>query len=231
MGADSRIDADVPCIQCGYNLRTIHTSAACPECNRRIAESLYAQSLEFSDPAWRRKVCSGMRLLRLAAVLWVVSFLVWRLSVRAGEMIDTVYILGTQVLGFVGVLRVCARDKGAAIGRVVLARRWAVGCAVVELALFLIQWAAMALLDAVDLRVFNLFANVARPLIGNVIVWIAMGIVLLDLIRRGAPQLRLFALVTVAAAVWCCVPYIVLDVLDGTVQSTGWFSLFGWWSV
>ena len=37
------IDADVPCVKCGYNLRTLPIDGKCPECALSVAESLDAQ--------------------------------------------------------------------------------------------------------------------------------------------------------------------------------------------
>lgn len=40
LDAEHRIDADFVCSGCGYNLRTIHVGASCPECNVLVQESI-----------------------------------------------------------------------------------------------------------------------------------------------------------------------------------------------
>jgi hypothetical protein len=37
---ESRIAVDLPCAECGYNLRTLATNARCPECNWPVADTL-----------------------------------------------------------------------------------------------------------------------------------------------------------------------------------------------
>ena len=36
---DWRVDQDLPCVSCGYNLRTLDMRAACPECGTRVFRS------------------------------------------------------------------------------------------------------------------------------------------------------------------------------------------------
>lgn len=46
------IDVDVPCSQCGYNLRGLEVGGTCPECGRAVGESLIA-GLQASQSARR----------------------------------------------------------------------------------------------------------------------------------------------------------------------------------
>jgi hypothetical protein len=41
--AETRINTDLPCAECGYNLRTLATGARCPECNWPVADTLRPQ--------------------------------------------------------------------------------------------------------------------------------------------------------------------------------------------
>jgi len=43
-GAISHVGSDISCIQCGYNLRGLPASSACPECGRAVVESVSAVS-------------------------------------------------------------------------------------------------------------------------------------------------------------------------------------------
>lgn len=40
LDADGRVRISVPCMQCGYNLRTLTAEGRCPECGRAVGESL-----------------------------------------------------------------------------------------------------------------------------------------------------------------------------------------------
>jgi hypothetical protein len=54
---------DLPCRSCGYNLRTLATSAVCPECATPIAASLRSELLREADPNWLWHMHSGCKLL------------------------------------------------------------------------------------------------------------------------------------------------------------------------
>jgi hypothetical protein len=70
------VGVDTPCRNCSYNLRTLPTSALCPECGMSIALSLRSDLLRFSNPDWlillrRGMICSfigtlGMLILSYA---------------------------------------------------------------------------------------------------------------------------------------------------------------------
>lgn len=66
------VRADVRCVECGYNLRTLHVTAQCPECGRLVLHSLPADELVFSDTKWLRRVRSGVTLL-VTALLWPIA--------------------------------------------------------------------------------------------------------------------------------------------------------------
>ena len=66
--ADGRIDQDLPCVKCGYNLRTMRDDGQCPECGASVGESARLAWLCQHDPVWLR------RLAR--ATVWMVIAMV-----------------------------------------------------------------------------------------------------------------------------------------------------------
>ena len=68
--ADGRLDQDLPCLKCGYNLRTLFDDGQCPECGASVHESARLAWLCQHDPAWLR------RLAR--ATIWIGIAMVWR---------------------------------------------------------------------------------------------------------------------------------------------------------
>lgn len=72
LGPAGRIAHDIPCIHCGYNLRTLLADQACPECNQPVGESLRGDMLWFSNPAWLAKLAGGTAWLILGSALWLV---------------------------------------------------------------------------------------------------------------------------------------------------------------
>ena len=104
-----RIGQDVPCIQCGYNLRTLLAEQACPECGQPVAQSLQRDRLRFCDPRWLRRVAGGTTWILVGGVglltgAWVIPFLHIVVSVlgipsMARDAVVLLVILGTFVTG------------------------------------------------------------------------------------------------------------------------------------
>lgn len=69
---DGRIDCELPCRQCGYNLQTLHAQADCPECGTAVHWSLVGDLLRFADADWVKHLAHGMLWMILTLV---VSFL------------------------------------------------------------------------------------------------------------------------------------------------------------
>lgn len=65
LDAAGRIDDDVVCRKCDYNLRGLTPEGRCPECGTAIGRSLGGDLLRFSDPEWVQKLASGMN--------WIVA--------------------------------------------------------------------------------------------------------------------------------------------------------------
>jgi hypothetical protein len=63
-----RIDEDLPCRKCGYNLRTLLPEGRCPECATAVGRSLRGDHLRFADPNWVESLASGMN--------WIVASIV-----------------------------------------------------------------------------------------------------------------------------------------------------------
>lgn len=57
---EGRIDQDLSCIACDYNLRGLPPDGTCPECGRQVQDSLSAYRLCFADPAWLRRIARGL---------------------------------------------------------------------------------------------------------------------------------------------------------------------------
>lgn len=77
--AEQRLATDVPCIGCGYNLRSLPADGLCPECGRPVPPSLelFARRLSFGDPTWLLEVCRGLNWLLVAlGILVVLTFVV-----------------------------------------------------------------------------------------------------------------------------------------------------------
>jgi hypothetical protein len=66
---DGQIAADLSCIQCEYNLRTLHEAGVCPECGRQVADSLeWCQGI---SSEWLGNTASSLKAF--AALLTVAA--------------------------------------------------------------------------------------------------------------------------------------------------------------
>lgn len=67
---------DVPCLNCGYNLRGLSPSGNCPECGVPIARSLQGNLLVFSSPEYVASLNRGLIFILLATVLYITFMVV-----------------------------------------------------------------------------------------------------------------------------------------------------------
>lgn len=69
------ISDDLPCVHCGYNLRTQSGSGLCPECGSSVADTLTLNAeLERSRPGWLRGLAVGNILLVMTRVLLLLVY-------------------------------------------------------------------------------------------------------------------------------------------------------------
>ncbi len=60
------VAVDAPCVGCGYNVRTLHSSGLCPECGHSINHSLRGYFLPYAPARWVRGLAHGLLLLLIA---------------------------------------------------------------------------------------------------------------------------------------------------------------------
>jgi hypothetical protein len=121
-----RIDADVSCLKCGYNLRMQPAAADCPECGQAIDVNDLAadDAMERADPAWRTSLHRGAKLLHFGVLLIpiaiVLPLIVAAVTHQLGyHTIDQIAILaaafgGTFALSLAaaGVWKLTLREPG-----------------------------------------------------------------------------------------------------------------------
>lgn len=67
-----RIDVDLLCAHCNYNLRTLRLDANCPECGLAVETSSRRDVLALAPPGWRRLAARAGTLFHWGAALAVV---------------------------------------------------------------------------------------------------------------------------------------------------------------
>jgi hypothetical protein len=73
LDAEGRVAGDLACRHCGYNLRTLHKGAKCPECGAAVEQSWRGDWLVYSDPAWLEKIAKGLKWILSVILLWLLS--------------------------------------------------------------------------------------------------------------------------------------------------------------
>lgn len=68
-----RIDEDISCRVCGYNLRGVDPVGTCPECGTAVGWSLVGDRLKFADPDWVRRLSTGFMWL-IVSVFTGIAF-------------------------------------------------------------------------------------------------------------------------------------------------------------
>jgi len=72
------LEQNIPCLRCGYNLRTLSSDARCPECATPISSSLDPALLRYADPSWTSILALAFSLMLISAALqfWYLLILV-----------------------------------------------------------------------------------------------------------------------------------------------------------
>ena len=83
VGDDGTVAGDFPCHRCGYDLRTLGVNDRCPECGTLVRASVRGNLLSFSDPAWLRRVASGVRWMGKSGAAAAALGFVWLVTFRS----------------------------------------------------------------------------------------------------------------------------------------------------
>jgi hypothetical protein len=123
-----RVETDLACVECGYNLRTLAHSAECPECGLAVLVSARGDRLSSAPPRWLHALGHGAWWLRAAVILALPivylgvalsSYGVWVLTIaqpgRAEPSQDRGYRLAARWLTVLGSLILSAMTLGALI--------------------------------------------------------------------------------------------------------------------
>ena len=146
--ADGRIDQDLPCLKCGYNLRTLRDDGQCPECGASVHESARLAWLCQHDRVWLRKLAGSTVWIGIAMICFV-SFLSVGLLLAVsyhppdevvGVVGVAVAVVGGLVTGLLGFWQITAPHRGGGIrrGRVRRIARWTMAAGLAGLLLELL---------------------------------------------------------------------------------------------
>ena len=85
---DGRIDQDLPCLKCGYNLRSLLDDGQCPECGHSVYESARLAWLCQHDSVWLHKLVVATIWIEFALVCFgsLPAILLWGMFVRRASV-------------------------------------------------------------------------------------------------------------------------------------------------
>ena len=111
-GEGGIVDQHRFCIGCGYNLRTLHWDAKCPECGRAVLDSL-GKNLYSADRKWLASLWWGMALLSVQVLMVMGTGL-------AGGAVESELLLLAYLLPSLGpktivILALSSRGRLAAV--------------------------------------------------------------------------------------------------------------------
>lgn len=118
LDSEGRLDMDLLCIDCEYNLRTIRPDEHCPECGKAVAESARGDVLALSNVEWLRTVRRGFDTL---LIMFVALILIVLLSIVMEQLFpmasslqyaEFVVYLIPMVLSFFAQWWITAREPG-----------------------------------------------------------------------------------------------------------------------
>lgn len=157
--AQRRLDnEDVPCRNCGYNLRGLKRDENCPECGRPVMQSLMGDALVYSSPEYVTNVLRGLSAVIAGYLLYFVG-IVGGISVgiHAGmatggnlppwiEIGITIFFMLASMVMIAGWWLFTSPDPALAPTETrQVARRWIRGAAIVQLTLTIIDFMVQTL--------------------------------------------------------------------------------------
>ncbi len=129
------LTADIPCIDCGYNLRGLLLEMMCPECNGPVKQSVHGNLLKYSDPKWLARIRLGVQLLLWNILVGVgIVTMGAALSIMGSPAMGAMISLVGAALGTCAVFLITAQEPRVAHQEALVSlRRVMRTCAVVNL--------------------------------------------------------------------------------------------------
>lgn len=104
LDAEQRICEDLPCVGCGYLLRSLSPSGECPECGRVISDTTRVQRLKNYPMAWLKQMQMGLSLMQVTCVLFALAILIFAINLQQNMRMTSSMTLTAVDILFVSVL-------------------------------------------------------------------------------------------------------------------------------
>jgi hypothetical protein len=105
----NRIDEDLPCIGCGYLLRSMSPDGNCPECGKAVSQTTQIQRLRRYPENWLKQMRIGLGLIQLTCVMFAAAILLFAINLQQNMRMTM-----SASLTVVDILFVCSLFPGMA---------------------------------------------------------------------------------------------------------------------
>jgi hypothetical protein len=100
-GAVAALDIDLPCRNCGFNLRGLSPDRACPECGTSIELSLREPLLRFAEPGWVRTLARGATWVLAGVLVGFIAGVAAAVVAAQGAVLPAVLIASVPQVPYV----------------------------------------------------------------------------------------------------------------------------------
>lgn len=100
----TRITTDLPCMKCGYNLRTLPLAGRCPECGVPVERTTRGNLLRFSDPKWIAGLSGGVQCWLAALLVFLLGISLAAITIGLGARAKAGRFIVVPTMTTVGVL-------------------------------------------------------------------------------------------------------------------------------
>ncbi|MBL4700740.1 MAG: hypothetical protein JKX85_05715 [Phycisphaeraceae bacterium] len=102
------IAEDLPCVGCGYLLRSLQPDRDCPECGRPVGDTTRLQRLKRYPLAWLKQMQLGLQLTQITSVIFTLAMVIFTVSLQ-----QNMRMAASATLTMVDVLLVAILFPGA----------------------------------------------------------------------------------------------------------------------
>jgi hypothetical protein len=197
------VEENIPCLRCGYNLRTLASDSRCPECSTSIASSLDPNLLRCADPSWTSILALSLALLLVAGAIEVAEVILYAMveqfeAAAAGNLLSLTPTEFAHPLFWIAAFILGAPDPGAPARRISLRR--------------VLRVSAVLTLISALLPVIDFFDFTELPIEGflGFVTTTLIFCYLLQLARRtDSRRLVLFARISIVVVIICACFWLV----------------------
>jgi hypothetical protein len=233
------VTANLPCADCGYDLRAHAADGKCPECGAPVSEAIRIAAIprrprwRDSDPRWRRRMLAGVWLLALLPLMQLMRTFRWAEHVPVPNVFDYRGTVNTldhtflftrgvyePIVFCIGMVLLFSKERDRRQQKLDQTRRWGIACTYIVALLSAAQ--VLVIVALVMVGIAALFLSMPpehQPNVTRLFVELSTGYLLFGpqpMIAGGIVQVA----ASCVAVLLACVP--LFDALRGSGGEAHW---------